>query len=58
MTLGLVFWILMLIWLVLGVWWHWPAQGSPPQAVAHPAVLFLLLMIIGWGIFGAPIVGR
>lgn len=53
MTLGLVFWILMLLWLVLSLYWSWPFQPSP--AHANNGFLFLLFLIIGWAVFGAPI---
>jgi Na+/proline symporter len=58
MTFGLAFWILMLLWLVLGLWqnWggitsgqYWPAGGS--------LLLFLLLLLLGWRVFGAPLRG-
>ena len=53
MTLGLVFWILMLLWLGFSFWWLYPLDrnGVWPQS----AFLFVLLLILGWGVFGAPI---
>lgn len=52
MTKGLAFWILMLIWLVFGTWWNWPRwQGW----LGSNAFLFILLVLIGWQVFGAPI---
>lgn len=51
MTLGLVFWILMLIWLVVGAWQAWPNY----QAVGGSLLLFLLLLILGWHSFGPPV---
>lgn len=53
MTLGLLYWILMLLWLVLGLWSTWPnlRAGSPNL------ILFILLLILGWRAFGAPIHG-
>jgi len=60
MTIGLVFWILMLLWLILGVYWNWPAGG--PQGPNYPVwggniLLFILLLLLGWGVFGPPIRG-
>ena len=47
MTLGLAFWILMLIWLVFGLAWHfgppWPYWGW-----GGGALLFVLLLLLGW----------
>lgn len=53
MTLGLAFAILMLIWLVAG-WWG-RAPGSGIKAMGGDLILFLLLLLIGWQIWGPPI---
>ena len=50
MTLGLVFWILMLLWLVLWLAWS-------PHPMAPNVVMFLLLLCLGWHAFGVPIHG-
>jgi O-antigen ligase len=52
MTLGLVFWILMLLWLIYGVWQAWPTPGP---AIGNTALLFFLFLVLGWAQFGAPI---
>jgi len=57
MTIGLVFWILMLLWLVLGIYWNWPA-GAPNWPIAGGnLLLFILLLLLGWHSFGPPIHG-
>ena len=53
MTLGLAFWILMLLWLVLGIWQTWPNY----PLVGGNVLLFVLLLLLGWHGFGAPIHG-
>ena len=53
MTLALMFWILMLLWLVFGVWSAWPNV----QAAGGTGLLFFLLLILGWAQFGSPIKG-
>lgn len=59
MTIGVAFWVLMLLWVVLGMWWNWPADQGPrgfaPLGVT--LLLFILLLLLGWGIFGAPLKG-
>lgn len=55
MSLGLVFWILMLVWLVFGVWSAWPTLGT--KANGGDLLVFILLLILGWKTFGAPIHG-
>ncbi len=41
----------MLLWLVLGVWAHWPdlRAGGPNL------LLFILLVLLGWQAFGPPV---
>ena len=55
MTLGLAFWILMLLWLVLGAWQSWPEPKWP--VLGGSLLLFILLVILGWHAFGPPIRG-
>ena len=58
MSLGLAFWILMLIWLIFGL-----VSGYQPGLVGgygfygHTLLLFVLLGLLGWHAFGAPIHG-
>jgi hypothetical protein len=64
MTIGFLFWLLMVLWFVLGLYSHWPA----PQAAGQPAtvpygaiggnlLLFVLLFLLGWKAFGFVIQG-
>jgi hypothetical protein len=57
MTIGLLFWILMVVWVVFGAsrWW-----GSPPAAPWAPAgdvLTFILFLLLGIAAFGWPIRG-
>jgi hypothetical protein len=55
MSIGLLFWIIMIIGIVL---WGWAfAQPTVPFAQYHPGVLWVLLALLGWGVFGPPIHG-
>lgn len=56
LSIGLLFWILMIIWLVFGGWLYW----SPPnyRPVGAHFFLWFLLFLLGWGTFGFPIGGR
>jgi hypothetical protein len=55
MSLSLAFWILMLLWFV----WTWP--GNPVVGAYGPIggniLLFVLFLLLGWRIFGAPLHG-
>lgn len=53
MTLGLAFWILMLLWAVL----RWPWPGAPWPAWSGDVLLFILFLLLGWHEFGPPLHG-
>ncbi len=52
MTWALLFWILMLLWLVLGLW-----QRSSWRDAGGSLLCWSCLLILGWHVFGAPIHG-
>jgi hypothetical protein len=55
MSLGLCFWILMLIWLVFGVVVRFGMIGGPWAANGDWLLLFVLFLLLGWETFGAPL---
>lgn len=56
MTRGLLYWILMLLWLLFGAWGYF---GTAPSwhPIGNYLLLFLLFVLIGWDLYGAPIRG-
>lgn len=54
MTLGLAFWIIMLIWLVIGGVGFTSTPG-PWYGWGGHLMLFILLLLLGWHAFGAPL---
>jgi hypothetical protein len=55
MSIGLLFWVIMLIWLLLyGFTWYNP---DPRLTHAPHIVLWLLLALLGWATFGPMIRG-
>jgi len=54
MTLGLAFWILMLVWLVFGLLLHFGVVGGL-WAGGNVVLLFILFALLGWQVFGAPL---
>lgn len=60
MSIGFVFWLLMVLWLIFGFYWHWPSEGGSNVKVAWfggNLLLFILLFLLGWRCFGFPIQG-
>ena len=56
MSLQLLFWILMLLWLVFGLWSGYiPGRPYTIRSWGGNVLLFLLFLIIGWQVFGAPV---
>lgn len=56
MTLSLLFWLLMLLWLVFELWSRqWVLTRESAKPLGSSLLLFLLLLTLGWGVFGAPI---
>lgn len=56
MPLSILFWVLMLLWLVLGLWTNWPGQqGHPYGPFGSNLLLFILLLLLGWAVFGAAV---
>ncbi len=56
MQIGLMFYILMLIWLVFGFWSNWGPTPNWPIFGGN-LLLFILLLLLGWHEFGPPIRG-
>lgn len=58
MKIGLLFWILMLVWLLFGAWTYWPMGGTAAVSfgpLGGSLLLFVLVGILGWKAFGAPL---
>jgi hypothetical protein len=57
MKIGMLFWILMLIWVVFGAWWYWAGASGPGAygPVGGGLLLLVLVGLLGWKVFGAPL---
>lgn len=53
MSLGLAFYIILLIWVVFGAWRNWPNQ----ILVGGDLITFCLFLLLGWKVFGPPLHG-
>lgn len=58
MSIGLMFWIIMFLWLIFAIAWNsgWAAVG-PWGPTGNSILLFILFLLLGWRVFGAPIHG-
>ncbi len=55
MTFALAYWILMLIWFVFGCWSNWPISKASVGPIGGSVLMFVLLTLLGWAVFGAPL---
>jgi len=55
MTLGLCYWILMLIWLAFGLLAHFGVVAGPYRVGVNAVLLFILFLLLGWQVFGPPL---
>jgi hypothetical protein len=54
MTLGLAYWVLMLVWAVFGVLTHM-GMITGVWAGGNIVLLFVLFLLLGWQVFGPPL---
>lgn len=58
MTIGFLFWLLMILWLLFGFYWHRADFQSGNFGVfGGNLLLFVLLFLLGWKAFGFVIQG-
>jgi hypothetical protein len=50
MTKGVIFWVLMILWCVFGVWVR--RGGEQFAIIGNEVLLFVLLFLLGWAVFG------
>lgn len=56
MSAGIWFWLIYVICVVFGCWLDWPAGPNPNyRMVGRNFVIFILLGLLGWGVFGSPL---
>ncbi|MFN4261308.1 MAG: hypothetical protein ACK4RK_18645 [Gemmataceae bacterium] len=58
MSIGFVFWLLMILWLLFGLYWNrTDLRGGNYGLVGGNLMLFVVLFLLGWKVFGFPIHG-
>lgn len=58
--IGLLYWLLVILWLIFGLWSGWPTIGTPAgwRPMGGSLLAFVLFVLIGLELFGFPISGR
>ena len=59
MSLGFLYWLLMILWLVFGFWVFRPLPANPASYAPFGGhmLLWVLLFLLGWRVFGFVIQG-
>lgn len=62
MTIGFLYWLLMALALIFGGVLYWPAAAPPAptsgwRPLGYSTLLWILLFLLGWQVFGWPIKG-
>lgn len=58
MSIGLVFWVLMILWFILSSMSRWPGnQVGKFGEIGGAVLVFILFALVGWQIFG-PVIHR
>jgi hypothetical protein len=55
MTLGLAYWVLMLVWFVFGLLLHFGMVTGGISSAVNVLLLFVLFLLLGWQVFGPPL---
>jgi hypothetical protein len=52
MSFGLLYWVIMIIWFLFGLWGAYPFGGGNNKTLGGHVILFVLLVLLGWKVFG------
>lgn len=55
MSIALLFWVLMILALLFSFFSNWPLSGSNARPFGMSLLVWLLLALLGWQVFGAAI---
>jgi len=56
-SIGLAFYIILLVWAVFGILSHFGYVGGVYAVGVNAVVLFVLFLLLGWKVFGPPLHG-
>lgn len=54
MSIGFIFWLLMLLWIIFGVVYMGPKYAPEQRAgfIGNSLFVFILFFLLGWKVFG------
>lgn len=54
MSKGLIFWLLMVLWMIFTLVMSWPPNSQRPNATLLTGIMltWILLFLLGWAVFG------
>lgn len=53
MPIGILFWVIMVVWLLFGLYWNrGDLRGGRYGVIGGNLMLFILLFLLGWKTFG------
>ncbi len=55
MQLSVLFWVIYVLSLLFGLWSHWPVSVGNARPLAVTLIIFVLVGILGWEVFGAAV---
>lgn len=55
MSLAMCYWIVLLLSLLLTFWMTWPISAANVKNQGPALILFVLLVLLGWQVFGSPL---
>lgn len=55
MSFALVYWIIMLVWFVFGLWASLPLGPNSPRVIGGHVAIIVLFVLLGWRVFGPPV---
>lgn len=53
MSIALLFWVIMIIWLLFGLWSNYPTGGV--KGFGGTLIEWIVIALLGWAVFGAAI---
>ena len=52
MSIGFIFWLMMILWFVLSIVNRWSPSVPPYLSIVNDVFLFILFFLLGWHAFG------